>query len=158
VRRSMAKDPDERYADGEAFAAALRDPSGAASAGAATVVAPVVAGLPDDDEPTRTQVIAPVPAAGPASPSPVPPPPVPPADDRRRGLPGWLPWVLLALALLVAALVLVQALGDDTTPDDADDADRDASHRDADGQSDLMDHLTSRTTTSRTTHAARGRR
>jgi serine/threonine protein kinase len=118
VRRSMAKDPAERYADGEAFAAALRDPSGAASAGAATVVAPVVAGLPDDDEPTRTQVIAPVPAAGPASPSPVPPSPVPPADDRRRGLPGWLPWVLLALALAVAALVLVQALGDDTTPDD----------------------------------------
>ncbi|KRF00752.1 hypothetical protein ASG88_09935 [Nocardioides sp. Soil777] len=117
VRRSMAKDPSERYADGEAFAAALRDPSGAASAGATTVVAPVVAGLPDDDEPTRTQVIAPVPAASQASPAPVPP--SPPADDRsRRGLPGWLPWVLLALALGVAALVLVQALGDDTTPDD----------------------------------------
>jgi eukaryotic-like serine/threonine-protein kinase len=115
VRRSMAKDPAERYADGEAFAAALRDPAGAAaSAGAATVVAPVAAGLPDDDEPTRTQVIAPVPAAAPA-----PVPPAPPADDRpRRGLPGWLPWLLLALALLVAALVLVQALGDDTTPDD----------------------------------------
>ncbi len=229
VRRSMAKDPAERYADGEAFAAALRDPVGAAAAaGAATVVAPVVAGLPDDDEPTRTQVIAPVPAASPASPCPVPP--SPPADDRpRRGLPGWLPWVLLALALLVAALVLVQALGDDTTPDDEPEQPTPSQtpsrtpsettseppsetptsetptetptdspseptteptpteteptptetptettptdrlppttpttptdpHRDADGQSDLMDHLTSQTTTSQTTHAARGRR
>ena len=118
VRRSMAKDPAERYADGAAFAAALRDPAGAAPEGAATVVAPVAAGLPDADEPTRTQVLAPVPATAPASPPPVAP--VPPADARsRRGLPGWLPWVLLGLALLVGAFVLVQALGDDTTPDDA---------------------------------------
>ena len=31
VRRAMAKEPDQRYADGDAFAAALRDPAGAAA-------------------------------------------------------------------------------------------------------------------------------
>ncbi|WP_107772979.1 serine/threonine-protein kinase [Nocardioides sediminis] len=127
VRRSMAKGPAERYADGAALAAALRDPSGAAAAGGATVVAPVVAGpsAPADEEPTRTQVIAPVPAAAAATPA------VGAAaaggssagdgDGRRPrgGLPRWVPLALLGVALLVVALVLVQALGDDgTTTDD----------------------------------------
>jgi eukaryotic-like serine/threonine-protein kinase len=126
VRRSMAKDPAERYADGAAFAAALRDPTGAAAAGGATVVAPVVAGpsAPAEEEPTRTQVIAPVPAAAAAA---SPAAGVAAADggdggDGRRsrgGLPRWVPLALLGVALLVVALVLVQVLGDDgTTTDD----------------------------------------
>lgn len=114
VRRSMAKDPAERYADGAAFAAALRDPAGAAAAaGAATVVAPVVA----DDEPARTQVIAPVPAAAAAAPAPAAAATAPsPRDDDRRSrgwLPAWLPWALLGVGLLVAVLVMVQVLGGD---------------------------------------------
>ena len=114
VRRSMAKDPAERYADGAAFAAALRDPAGAAAAAeGATVVAPVVA----DDEPTRTQVIAPVPAAAAAAPAPAPAAPAPSQRDedrRSRGwLPAWLPWALLGVGLLVAVLVMVQVLGGD---------------------------------------------
>jgi eukaryotic-like serine/threonine-protein kinase len=120
VRRSMAKDPAERYADGAAFAAALRDPSVGASDGTATVVAPLAA----RDEPTPTQVLSPVPAAGAAggvaaSSGAAAPAPAPRDDDRRRGgLPGWLPWLLLGVALLVGAFVLVQALaGDDTTGD-----------------------------------------
>lgn len=119
VRRSMAKDPAERYADGAAFAAALRDPAGAvagagasdgAAAGAATVVAPAVA----DDEPTRTQVIAPVPAAAAAAPAAATAPPAHDDDRRsRRWLPAWLPWALLGVGLLVAVLVMVQVLGGD---------------------------------------------
>jgi tRNA A-37 threonylcarbamoyl transferase component Bud32 len=124
VRRSMAKDPAERYADGAALAAALRDPAGAAAAGEATVVAPVVAGpsAPAEAEPTRTQVIAPVPAAAAAaSPSVAAAGGGDGGDGRRSrgGLPRWVPLALLGVALLVVALVLVQALGDDgTTTDD----------------------------------------
>ncbi|KRF37561.1 serine/threonine protein kinase [Nocardioides sp. Soil805] len=119
VRRSMAKDPAERYADGAAFAAALRNPSADAASGATTVVAPVAAPVADD--PTRTQVIAPVPAA--PVPTPAAPPVSPPAADDRRsgGLPRWLPWALLALALAVAVLVALQVLGDDPAPDDTPD-------------------------------------
>jgi tRNA A-37 threonylcarbamoyl transferase component Bud32 len=124
VRRSMAKDPAERYADGAALAAALRDPAGAAAAGEATVVAPVVAGpsAPAEEEPTRTQVIAPVPAAAAAASPGVAAAGGADGGDGRRsrgGLPRWVPLALLGVALLVVALVLVQALGDDgTTTDD----------------------------------------
>jgi tRNA A-37 threonylcarbamoyl transferase component Bud32 len=124
VRRSMAKDPAERYADGAALAAALRDPAGAAAAGEATVVAPVVAGpsAPAEAEPTRTQVIAPVPAAAAAASPGVAAAGGGDGGDGRRsrgGLPRWVPLALLGVALLVVALVLVQALGDDgTTTDD----------------------------------------
>lgn len=124
VRRSMAKDPAERYADGAALAAALRDPAGAAAAGEATVVAPVVAGpsAPAEEEPTRTQVIAPVPAAAAAASPGVAAAGGGDGGDGRRsrgGLPRWVPLALLGVALLVVALVLVQALGDDgTTTDD----------------------------------------
>lgn len=122
VRRSMAKDPAERYADGAAFAAALRDPAGAAAAGEATVVAPVVAGspAPAEEEPTRTQVIAPVPAAAAAAAGATAAGGGAGGGRRSRGgLPRWVPLALLGVALLVVALVLVQALGDDgTTTDD----------------------------------------
>jgi eukaryotic-like serine/threonine-protein kinase len=125
VRRSMAKDPAERYADGAAFAAALRRPGATVADGTATVVAPLVTPPVDADEPSRTQVLPPVPAAAAAAPAPTPAPtpaaaPAAPAggDRRRGGLPGWLPWALLGLALLVGAFVLVQALGADDTSGD----------------------------------------
>ena len=102
VRRALAKDPGERYADGSAFAAALRDPATAA-----------------------TQVVAPAPAPVPASmpaPAPTPAPtPVarvddlPPYDERRS---AW-PFAVLLVALVAAAVVIVLVLtnGDDETPD-----------------------------------------
>jgi serine/threonine-protein kinase len=97
VRRAMAKEPEQRYADGDAFAAALRTP---VSEAATAYVPPVVPPLP----PTQTtQVLPPVPAAAPA------PTTVadqrPPTGDRRR---TWL--VVLLVAAVVAAIVLVAVL------------------------------------------------
>lgn len=91
VTRSMAKDPADRFTDGTAFAAALRDPSSVA--GAATVVAPLAA--------ESTQVMPAV--------APVPPPgtlatPVTPTR-RKRPVP-WL-WVVLAVVVLVALIALI---------------------------------------------------
>lgn len=113
VRRALSKDPAERYADGAAFADALRRPGAAAADAAATqVVAP----------PTETtQVMGAVP------PRPVPPPtdiaplptPVPAYDDDRRS-----PWpIVLLLLALVAAVALIAFLvtrggGDDETAGD----------------------------------------
>jgi serine/threonine protein kinase len=105
VRRAMAKDPAERYADGDAFAAALRDPE--ASAATAFVPVPPVA--------ERTQVLSTVPA-------PAPGPGVTevveteePVDERRRS--AW-PVVLLVVGLvaaiaLLAVLVATAGDGDD---------------------------------------------
>jgi serine/threonine protein kinase len=94
VRRAMAKEPEQRYADGDAFAAALRDPAGAAET---AYVPPVV---PATAPSQTTQVLPPVP--------PVVSDPVttPPDDDRRR---VWL--VVLLVLALVAAIVLVAVLG-----------------------------------------------
>jgi len=96
VRRAMAKDPAQRYVDGDAFAAALRTP---VSEAATAYVPPVV---PPPSTQT-TQVLPPVPPVDPA------PTPMadqhPPAGDRRR---TWL--VVLLVVALVAAVVLVAVL------------------------------------------------
>jgi eukaryotic-like serine/threonine-protein kinase len=102
VRRAMAKEPDQRYADGDAFAAALRDPAGAA--GTAYVPLPVSDGVPSEN----TQVLD-----VPPQPTPVADP-HPPTDDRRT---SW-PVVLLVLAL-VAAIVLILVVA--TMANDGDD-------------------------------------
>jgi serine/threonine-protein kinase len=113
VRRAMAKDPAQRYADGAAFAAALRDPAGAAAA-------PFVPG-PEDAVPDgeRTQVLgvpppAPTPTTRPATgPAPAALPVEDEATDRRR------PWLVVLLVLaLVAAIVLVIVVA--TQADDGD--------------------------------------
>jgi serine/threonine-protein kinase len=97
VTRALAKDPGDRFPDGTAYAAALRDP--------ATVVAAVPPPLP----PPATQVLPAAAASGPGTLA----TPVPPPDARRRGSP-WL-WVLLALAVAAAivALIVIAAMGDD---------------------------------------------
>jgi serine/threonine-protein kinase len=112
VRRALSKDPAARYADGDAFAAALRDPSASASATTAQVppVAPV---LPAED---RTQVITPVPPAPVRGPDPyLDPAPEPVPFEERR--PVWP--VVLLVGALVAAIVIVLLLltqgGDDSS-------------------------------------------
>jgi len=107
VRRAMAKDPEQRFADGDAFAAALRNPAGVAE----------TAYVPPTPADERTQVMGAVPPATP----PVPPP-APPAevyeetyDDQRR---AW-PIVLLVLALVAAIVFIVVMIA--TAGDDEDD-------------------------------------
>jgi serine/threonine-protein kinase len=104
VRRALAKDPAERYADGAALAAALRDP---ATDAATQVVLPPVT--------ERTQVLgAPVPA-------PVPPPttgtPVQPepTEGRRTRWIIVLLLVLLGIAAVTAAVVATR--GGDEEPE-----------------------------------------
>jgi eukaryotic-like serine/threonine-protein kinase len=100
VYRALSKAPEARYADGRAFAAALRDP-----ATAATQVVPPAPPAPD-----RTQVMGGVPAA--------PPPPTtatPTNEDESRR--GWL-WAILgvvALALIAVLVILLLTLNDDTS-------------------------------------------
>lgn len=96
VRRSLSKDPADRYADGAALATALRSPAGTPPPTA------VMTGA------AATQVMAtgaPVPASAPT-------PPGEDRDEKRRGM-AWWPWALLALALLVALIVLLNLSDDD---------------------------------------------
>ena len=96
VRRAMSKDASQRYTNGAAFAAALRDPS----AGIETEFVPV----PPVSE--RTQVLSTTPHPAPVPPPDPAPTPVsvgPAHADRRRS-----PWPIVLLVLaLVAAVVLV---------------------------------------------------
>jgi len=96
VTRALAKDPADRFPDGTAYAAALRDP------------ATVAAAVPPPVPPAATQVLPAAAASGPGTlATPTPPP------DARRGFP-WL-WVLLALAVAAAvvALIVIAATGED---------------------------------------------
>ena len=106
VRRALAKAPGERYADGAAFARALRNPS----SDGATVVAPVVAAAPES-----TQVMTAAPAAAAADPSDRPVYDAPP--PRRRTT----PWpLLIGIAAVVVAVLVAVWLGtrDDNAPTD----------------------------------------
>ena len=116
VRRAMAKEADQRYPDGDAFAAALRDPAGAAAAaaGAAAAYAPP----PPSSE--HTQVLPPVPPPVPPHPTPTPIPtpgaePGPPTGDRRR---IWL--VVLLVLALVAAIILIIVVATQANNDEDD--------------------------------------
>ena len=99
VTRALAKDPSERYADGSAFAAVLRSPSAAtalipvAVGDSATVSQPGSVAQP----PTETQVLAPTTATPAHAPAP-----------RRTNV---LPWFLLGAALVTAALIIWQIVG-----------------------------------------------
>jgi len=92
VRRAMSKDPAQRYADGDAFAVALRDPSAVAE----TAFVPVT---PVSD---HTQVLTATPAP---DPTPTPPRPTHAAPDPEESRSPW-PIVLLVIGL-VAAIVLI---------------------------------------------------
>ena len=100
VTRSLSKEPGERFADGTAFAAALRNPAGVA---AATQVISGVAPVPAP--PTSTMA------------TPVAPPKPTPTTKKRV---PWL-WVLLAVVLLVGIIALIAVAattGDDEPPAD----------------------------------------
>ena len=96
VRRAMAKEPEHRYADGDAFAAALRSPS----AEAATAYVPPVVPPPSTQ---ATQVMAPVP--------PVDPTPTAMTDGRSASADRRRTWLVVLLTIaVVAAIVLVAVL------------------------------------------------
>lgn len=118
VRTALAKDPADRYADGRELAAALRDPHTAA--GATAVLPAAGAGLAGaaagaaytaaSGDTWRTSAIEDEPGAYST------------ADDRddsdeRRGLPPWLPWLLLLLVLGLGVWFLLSRSGDDGTPE-----------------------------------------
>lgn len=99
VRRALAKDPAERFADGAAFARALREPGGVRPAAAAPAA-------------STTQVM---PTAAPA-----PAPAATPAPAGRTRTRRTTPWPLLlglaAVALAVLLAFWLGSRGDDTAP------------------------------------------
>ncbi|MGA8257119.1 MAG: protein kinase [Nocardioides sp.] len=108
VRRALAKDPAERFADGAEFAAALRDPARAEAA----PVAPVVP-VPVTDA-AATQVLAATPAAAEPAPLTAAPGPLPTTTDSRRN-----PWPIIAIVTLLVAVGVVLTLlltGNDADP------------------------------------------
>ncbi|GAB3198316.1 hypothetical protein GCM10027062_12200 [Nocardioides hungaricus] len=109
VRRSMAKLPQDRYADGAALAAALRDPATAATQIAAQVTSQVAAPVA-----AETAVLPPV-HAGPVAGH-------QPAEGKRvrRRNAAWPVLLVLALVAVVvlAILLIAQSLGDDEPADE----------------------------------------
>ena len=117
VRRALSKKPEERYADGSAFAEALRDPAAAFSATEVVAMPPVA---------ERTEVWAappPVVAPVPFDPTPTPADPVPAAyggahvEERRRRSPWLIALVLAALALLAGGVAWALTSTNDTDGD-----------------------------------------
>ncbi len=109
VRRAMAKLPQDRYADGAALAAALRDPATAATQ---------VAAVPPVD---NTQVMAPVVSPEPtlhAGPTAGHQPDEHERMSRRSKLWPVLLVLALAIAAVIALLLVLASRGDDTEPGD----------------------------------------
>jgi serine/threonine-protein kinase len=102
VRRALSKNPDERFRDGRAFAAALRDPSSvvpvAAGAAVLDTAATQVMGTGAVARPPDTTSTAPV--AG-------------PVDERKR---RWWAWLLLALAVIAAVVAIILLTNTDDDP------------------------------------------
>ena len=108
VRRALSKSPADRYPDGAAFAAALRDPATAATA---VVRTPVAAPMPVPD-PTRTQVLAAtpvVPPTGPVTTSTT-------TTSSRSSTGPIVAAVLLLVALAVVLTLLLTGNDDDDEP------------------------------------------
>jgi serine/threonine protein kinase len=103
VTRALAKEPEQRFADGAAFAAALRDPSSVTPAPAAAI-APLPADEPATAVLPQTSVLTPAPgAAVPLERLGAPSAYAGREDDRPRG-----PWLALGLvAAFVAIAILI---------------------------------------------------
>lgn len=113
VRRALAKDPADRYADGGAFAAALRNP-------ATELLRPPPVAAPMPMPATEsTQVLAPSLSRPVTPPEPTPAARAASAGKRRP----WLAVIvtLLAVALAAAVVLLVTSGGDDPEAPPADD-------------------------------------
>jgi serine/threonine-protein kinase len=100
VRRAMSKEPAQRYADGDALAAALRDPVAAAQ----TAYVPPVP--PPDADAERTAVIGAVPPPPPPAPDPTPTPGAAPLDDSEPAADRRSPWPVVLLVLALAAAIV----------------------------------------------------
>jgi eukaryotic-like serine/threonine-protein kinase len=105
VMRALAKDPAQRYADADAFIAALQG---------------------QEVPPTEATAIAAAPAPAPPPPAPpalvrepvtpMPPPPMDPDEERSRWW-AWLLGLLLVAALIVGAVLLLNGSKQVTVPD-----------------------------------------
>ena len=110
VHRALSKNPADRYPDGAAFAAALRDPATAVlGAPAAAAAAAAAAAVPAAD---ATQVMSPTLS------TPIAPPVAAPAAASTTTDPT-SPWIPVVIVLLVIALIIIGVValtgGDDTT-------------------------------------------
>ncbi len=111
VRRTLAKEPSERYASAGELAAALKNPAAVAGEGLAAGALGATA---------ATEVLSPATAVMTAPPMPAP---VPPAAPRRRWqdrLPSWWPVAAAALLVILVIAGLAWALGDASTNTGAD--------------------------------------
>ena len=115
VRRALSKKPEERFADGAAFADALRDP-------AASLTQTELVAMPPASE--RTEVMGGPPVAPvPFDPTPTPADPVAPAyvgahAEQRRRSPWLIVLLLAALALLAGGVTwALTTTNDDPEPD-----------------------------------------
>lgn len=109
VRRCLAKDPKERYSDGAALAAALRNPAAAAPA---TVPVASALGVPVAPPGPETAVL---PATS-VQRAAVPGTPDERADTRSGGGLAWLLAILLGALLVLAAWLLWRAADDGPEP------------------------------------------
>jgi serine/threonine-protein kinase len=114
VDRALVKNPAHRLASAADFAAALRgvplptgeDPTGVVDC-AVPGMAAAAAAAADHQGGTRTQVLtAPPGGSGPA----------PGGSRRRRGLPGWLPWAIAGVGVLLLVGVLALLGSSNDTP------------------------------------------
>ncbi len=109
VGRSLAKDPTERYADGAAFAAALRDPATELVRTPPNVVVPPV---PPE---SATQVL---PAQSGPQPTPAPGPAHTASRKKKQVWPVVLAVVLLLALIAVVAAIALSGGDDDSAGDD----------------------------------------
>ncbi len=104
VRRCLAKDPADRYRDGAALAAALRNPAAAAPATVPVAPALGVPVAPPADETAVLPATSVQRVAGPAD------------DERTGGGLLWLVAILVGALLVLAAWLLWRAANDDPEP------------------------------------------
>ena len=105
VRRAMAKAPEERYADGAAFARAVRGAVGSPAADDADATKVLAAPLAGAGPAAGAGAAAATAAAGSG-----------PSDRRRVPLPVWAAAGVLVLVVAVAALAALTTGGDDSKP------------------------------------------